>query len=245
MSYRTLTELESDVRTRYDIEGFTARHPSTQIIRWLNDAWRELRERITVDGSELFLSVTGETCTAIGPSTVGTGTFPGTILSGAGSFLISSSIIRSVMMKNGSSWVKLREASFDDALNWSDLSANSLPQAWCLAGVDFGHSSGSESAQVMRIMVMPPNNAARDFRVCGLSIMGGDLVAGDRIMTDFGMNEYLIKSCGVRLATRDDDVNLWQARKAELQECYSDILRRSKSRTPGRASRVDTRGRYR
>jgi len=237
-----MTELEADIRTRYDIEGFTARHPQAQIFRWINDAYRELRERITSDGSDIFMAMVGETCTATGPTTVGTGTFPGTILSGAGAFFTYTSIVKAVYAKFGSSWVRLREVSFDDALNWSDLSANSTPQAWCLAGVDFtADTAAVESDQGVRIMVMPPNEVAREFRVHGLQNVAADLTGTARFMTDLGFHEYLIRQCGVLLANRDDDVALWQARKAELQECYQDILRRCKNRTPGRSARVDTR----
>lgn len=243
-----MTELESDIRTRYDIEGFTARHPQAQIFRWVNDAWRDLRDRLTSDGSDVFLSMMGEICTATGPSTVGTGTFPGTILAGAGGFFTYTSIVKAVYMKAGSSWVPLRQISFEEALDWSDLSANSQPQAWCLAGVDFAYdSSGSpaETDQGMRIMVVPPNEVAREFRIHGLANVAADLGATARFMTDLGFHEYLIRYAGVLLSSRDDDVQLWQARKAELQECYQDILRRSKNRTPGRVSRVDTRTRGR
>jgi len=236
-----MTELEADIRTRYDIETFTARHPQAQIFRWVNDAYRDLRDRLTADGSLLFLQVVEDTCTETGVSAIGV---PGTVLDATlGSFEIWE-YVKEVHAKIGSAWVPLEEISIMDALTRTDLSSNGVPRYWFLAGVNRTSEAtgGANASQAMRIAVSPPNDAARSFRIVGVQYVV-DLVATDKLFTDLGLQEYLIRWNGVLLANRDDDVQLWQARKAELQECYQDILRRSKNRTPGRSVRSDTRTR--
>jgi hypothetical protein len=230
-----MTELEADVRFRYDLETFTARHPQANVFRLLNDAMRDFRDRLTVDGSSLFLTSMIILSSAVGPSAY----FPGTLIPfGSTKF----TFVRDVHLLEGTSWLPLREISYDDALNWTDLSSNSQPRAWCLAGVDVESAASTTTGQSMQIMVVPPNNTTRSYRVVGLATVA-DLGANDRVMTDLGMHEYAIRWVGLQLATRDDDVALWQARSAELQQCYQDSLKRAKNRTPGHSRRTDTRTR--
>ena len=238
-----MTELESDIRTRYDIEGFTARHPQAQIFRWVNDAYRELRTRLTVDGSLLFVTLLEVAQTVTGR----TAGYPGTLLTTTVGGFSSFQIVHEVHCLFGSSWVPLAERNLMDALTDTDNSSTGSPQGWCLVGLT-GESGAAQLGaialgQETRILIIPTLDSARTFRVIGLKSWEDVTDGTDHLYTDFGLWEYAIRYNGVLLANRDDDVQLWQARKAELQECYQDILRRSKNRTPGRAVRVNTRTR--
>lgn len=238
-----MTELESEIRTRYDIEGFTARHPQSEIFRWINDAFRDFKGRVTADGANTFLTVYESTCTATGPNVSG---IPGTVLADSLGLFSVFVAVQEVHAKIGSSWVPLKQIEMLDALTDTDLSFNCPPNSWFLAGVNriYESTPPTETGQGMRIAVSPPNDVQRLFRVLGV-VQTPDMVATDRIFTDLGIHEYAICWCGVQLANRDDDVNLWQGRMATLQACYADLLRRLKNATRGRASRVDTRTRGR
>src|SRR5512137_181258 len=126
MSYRTLAELESDIRFRYDIEGFTTRHPQTNIIRLLNDAYRALRDRLTSDGSLLFVSSTEGVETVTGR----TAGCPGTLLSVT--VFPSFIVVFEVHCLIGSSWVPLAHRHLMDALTDTDNSTTGTPRGWTL-----------------------------------------------------------------------------------------------------------------
>jgi hypothetical protein len=239
MSYRTLAEIESDIRFKYDIEGFTSRHPQTNLFRLINDAYRDLRDRLTSDGSLLFVSSTEATQTVTGRTTG----YPGTILTAAtfGSF----EIVHEVHCKVGSSWIPLRHSHLMDALTDTDDSTVGVPQAWALVGLDGETGGVTVTGQGQRILITPPLDAARSFRILGLKAWVDLDTVADRLFSDMGLLEYVVAHVGVVLAQRDDDVALYQARLLERDTVYKDLSKRAKRRDPAPARRVDVRRRHR
>lgn len=236
MSYRTMAELESDLRFKYDVEGFTSRHPQANLFRLINDAYRDLRDRLTSDGSLLFVTMQEAPSLTTG-KTLG---YPGTLLSGA--MFDGFSIVLEVHAKIGSSWIPLRHSHLADALTDTDDSTTGQPMAWCLAGLS-REASSTDGYQGQRILITPPINSVYYFRIVGvLSWVDLDTV-GDRLMTDMGLHEFVLASVGVALAQRDDDVALYQARILERETIYQDLKKRSKRRDPAPARRVDVRRR--
>jgi hypothetical protein len=237
MAYRTLAELESDIRYRFDIEGFTARHPQANLFRLINDAVRTLRERLTSDGSRLFVTTT-EAAQATTGRTAG---YPGTILDG---FLLYFTIVFEVHCLIGTSWIPLVHRHMMDALTDTDDSRTGIPQAWCLAGfTEVGHAGTGiiRPAQLEQILIFPPLDFPRTFRVIGLETWTELTASTDRIFSDFGVTEYVYASVGSAIAQRDDDVALFAARRQELEIVYQDLKNRSKQREPAPTRRVDVR----
>lgn len=239
MSYRTLAELESDIRYRYDIEGFTARHPQAQIFRLINDAYRALRDRLTSDGATLFLVSLEGTQTTVGKSA----NYPGTVLANSIFGNNNLSVITEVHCKVGGYWRPLAHHSFADALTDSDAATTGVPQAWALAGVSLESASGTSTGQALNILITPALDQVREFRVVG-TLSWSDLTsATDRMMTDLGLHEYIIASVGVDLIIRDDNAALWDRRFAERERVYADVRKRTKHRDPGPKRRIDVRWR--
>lgn len=235
MSYRTLAEVETEIRFRFDLEGFTSRHPQTNVFRLINDVYRDLRDRLTSEGSTLFISSTEATQSTTGR----TSGYPGTLLTAA--TFPSFSIVHEVHCLIGSSWVPLAHRSLADALTETDNSSTGVPMAWCLAGVNA--ESGSSTGQQLQLLITPALDVARTFRVLGLKSWTYLTQTTDRIYTDLGLDGYIMAAVGVILVARDDDVELYQARVAERELAYQEIKKRSKRRDPAPMRRVDVRSR--
>jgi hypothetical protein len=237
-----MAELEADIRYRYDLEGFTARHPQANIFRLINDAYRDLRDRLTSDGSLLFVT----TAQAAESSTGVTTGYPGTLL--ANPALGEFTTVLEVHCQIGTSWVPLRHRHLMDALTDTDDSATGTPQCWSLVGLstETGGVTGLLTGSEMRILITPPiDTAGRYFRVVGVRRWDDLTLANDRLMTDFGLGEYVVAKVGLVVGGRDDDVNIYAARRLEVETIYQDLKKRSKRRDPSPARRVDVRSRGR
>ncbi len=241
MSYRTLAELEADIRYRYDIEGFTSRHPQVNIIRLINDAYRTLRDRLTSDGSMLFVTSTEATQSTIG-RTIG---YPGTILSTTIQSFPSFTIVHEVHCLVGSSWVPLAHRHLMDALTDTDNSTTGVPQGWTLVGLS-GESGPDQmgalaTKQEQRILILPSLDTARTFRVLGVKSWEDITASTDHLYTDMGLWDYVMAEIGLVIAMRDDDVQLYKDRLLEKDQVYKDIKHRALMRAPAAARRVDVR----
>lgn len=237
MSYRTLAELEADLRFKYDLEGFTARHPQTNVFHLLNDAYRDIRDRLTSDGVHVFVTSTEATQSTTG-RTVG---YPGTLLTVA--TFAGFQTVLDVHYLRGNSWIPLRHAALMDALTYSDNSVGGDPLSWSLAGVDA--ETGAGSGQSLQVLISPPLTAARTFRIVGVKSWTYLSTSTDRIYVDLGIDKYLLAAVGLVIATRDDDVALYGARAQEVEAAYSDVKKRSSRRAPVATRRIDVRRRRR
>jgi hypothetical protein len=226
MATRTLADLEADIRYRYDLAGFTARHPQADIFRLINDAYRTFRDRLTTDGCRLFTVASEATVTTIGR----TAHYPGTILPAAS--FASFATVDEVHCKYGSSWRPLRHIQFAAALNWTDLSQSAPPQAWCLA------------TQSIDVLVVPSLDSARQFRIVGLPPWTTLTSGTDTIPIDLGAQEFIWAYVGAVVGARDDDVNAIGVRMQAVDLVYADLRRRFKAREPS-ARRVNVRGEVR
>lgn len=234
MSYRTLAELESDIRYRYDIESMTDRHPQANIFRLINDAMRSLRDRLTSSGSTLFLTTTEASQTTTGA----TSGYPGTLLS---STFGSWAFVREVHVKIGTTYASLMHREFTDALTRFDGVSTGVPESWSMAGIS---NVGSPlTGQTANILITPALDVARIFRIIGVASWLDLSTGTDRIATDLGFHEYIVAAVGCDLALRDDDAKLHPVRFAERERIYADIKSRSLRREPTGVQRVDVRRR--
>lgn len=240
MSYRTLAELEADIRYRYDVEGFTARHPQAQIFRLINDAYRSVRDRLTSDGSMLFVVPFEAEQTEIGRTSglAGLG-YPGTLLNLT---RVAVQTVYDVHCKVGTNWRKLEHVSFADSLTEFDGEQIGEPRCWCVAGIT-QETGSSKSDQAINVMVLPCLDTPRYFRILGVPLWTDTTTSTDRLMTDFGLHEYVMAAVGLDLVMRDDDVQLWDKRFAERERVYADLRKRTAHRDPSPMRRVDVRGR--
>jgi hypothetical protein len=236
MAFLTLGEIDQQIRYRFDVENFLARHPKARIIELINQAYREIRDRLTADGAHVFVRSVEMAVTDVGP----TSGYPGTILTAVGAQIFDT--VREVHVKIGTSWIPLREVDIQDALNWSDLSCNAQPQAWCLAGLNYEVAVSPVTVQTIRVMVMPPNDAVRSFRIIGTLEFDGINENETRLMNNIGMCECVINWVGLKIFFRDEDLTKYQLLKQEYAESYAALLHRIKNRTPGNTRRVDVRG---
>lgn len=237
MSYRTLAEVEAEIRYRFDLEGFTSRHPQVNIFRLINDVYRDLRDRLTSEGSMLFVTSTEATQSTTGR----TSGYPGTLLTAA--TFPSFQIVHEVHCLLGSSWFPLAHRHLMDALTDSDNSTAGTPQGWCLVGLDA--EAGASTGQQQQILILPALDTSRTFRVLGLKSWTYLATSTDRIYTDMGLDGYIMAAVGVIMAQRDDDVALYQARVLERETIYKDVKKRANRRDPAPARRVDVRRRAR
>lgn len=237
MSYRTLVDLDADIRYRYDLLGFESRHPQANVYALINDAYRTLRDRLTSDGSLVFISSTEGSQTTTGR----TSGYPGTLLSSQifGTF----TIVHEVHVQVGVSWVPLAHRSLADALTHTDNSTTGCPNAWALAGVSA--ESGAYDRQGLQVLIIPSLDQVRTFRVLGLKSWTDLTSHTDRILTDMGFHEFIMAYVGLAIANRDDDVQLYEKRFIEVERVYQDLKLRAKRRDPAPTRRIDVRSRRR
>lgn len=240
MSFQTLEQLEQSIRWRRDVEKFTNRHTPSALFRVINDEIRKLRARLTADGSTVFLKAIEGLQSTTG-RTVG---FPGTLLTATSLAVFEA--VRSVAFQYGSGWFALKPIGFDDAMVGADSQKIGEPQGWCLGGIDIEASNTTGSTgQHMQIVVAPSLDVPRTFMVRGLVGWIDMMNPTDRIFTDFGIDSYLIAVVGLRIADRDDDVELYDRLTNEVNVAYGDIRHRSKMAQLGPRQRTDVRGRHR
>ena len=232
-----MADLESDIRYRFDLEGFSARHPTDHIYRMINDAYRDLRDRLSSDGSQLFVSVVES-----GQLPGRTPGYPGTVIDDG--FLTVFTIVHEVHCLLGASWMPLRHVHLQDALTNSDNSQTGVPMSWALVGIDNETQLTTPVyGQTVNVLIIPPLDQTRSIRIIGVKGWNDLRAPTDKLMTDIGLQEYVLASVGVILAQRDDDAALYGARLQERERTYEDLKHRSKRRDPGQARRVDVRRR--
>lgn len=222
MTVRTLAQLEQNIRFRWDIKGFEARHPQADIFRLINDAYAALRERLTSDGIDIY-------CTSIEASAAVTGAttgYSGTILplSRFGYF----TMVLDVHAFVNNAWQKLPQKNMGDASNWQV--GNAWPYAWAECGnVD---ELGPHEGQSLRILITPALVSNVAFRVVGLRPWQPLSGVADVINLGYNEEEFIITSVGAVIATRDEDAaSQANARLALREAAYAEIARTLKSRT--------------
>jgi len=229
-----LGDIETEIRSLYDCEGFEARHPQAAILRRINSAYVGLRERATREGSPYFLTPFGGTATEQ-PSQVAT--LPGDVLTcNAGITLVSS-----VAVQVGSRWLPLRAASLEEAYA-QPSGATGIPSAWAQLGVN-SEGPATATEQHANILVWPRLDAARVFRGFGLAAWNYLTSASAVIWDEIGARDYVIAAVGVDLAIRDDDVALYERRTVERERAWAEVSARLRARIPNNVQRVNMRGR--
>lgn len=235
---RTLADLDTDIRFLFDLVGFENRHSQAAIFRRINTNYRIIRDKLTSAGSPLFL-VTSEVVQSMGGRTTG---YSGTLLSDA--VMLTFSYVKAVMVKDGSSWLPLREAAREEFDYADGGERKGRPEAFCVQGVSV-EAGVSEDTQHLGIVVWPSLDQARSFRVTGLREWVDLMTSTDAIVDNIGICDYLIAAVGVELTSRDDDEKLYLARMADRDRLEKEILRQATNRSPGNVRRVNVRRRLR
>lgn len=219
MSYRTLTELEADIRYQFDLEGFTARHPQAQVFRLVNESVRQMRKLVTEMGSSQYLATVAGT---VGPGA--TSGYHGSIVAVAGGASIE--MVRDVQAQgNNGEWYRLPELTIaNETVDGESDAQTGIPEAWILRGWDV-ETSGSASAQSRQVMVIPPSNSTYNLRLVVLKTWT-DAISTDRIMADSMNLEWVKWHVGVKLAERDEDAAALQRRGAALVKIEEDMRTR-------------------
>jgi hypothetical protein len=233
MSYRTLADIEADIRFRFDVETFTVRHPQATIFRLINDAYRSFRDRLTSGGSNQFLSSVEATQSTTGR----TSGYPGTLITAA--TLLVFSVIREVHWLLGTSWRKLEYVDLADALTNTDDSRTGMPMSWTTLGVT-AETSSSVTVQGQNIVIIPPLDAARTFRVIGLAAWTDLSTSTDRLLIDAGILEYLVAYVGCILCDRDKEPEVFANRMQQREVAFAGLRSTLNRRTPA-AQRVNAR----
>lgn len=235
---RTLADLETDIRFLYDLIGFENRHPQATVFKRINANYRSLRDRLTSAGSPLFLSSTEVTQATTGRTVA----YSGTLLSDA--VMSTFGIVKSVMVKNGSSWLPLQEVYAGELDVFDGGEVTGIPTKWCAVGVS-AESGTSATTQHLGVVVWPSLDMTRTFRVTGLRAWTDLTLGTDAIPDNMGLCDWLVAAVGLELTNRDDNEKLWVARKKDADDLYQEILCRSKMRTGGSRQRVNVRARGR
>jgi hypothetical protein len=240
MSSRTLADLETEIRFLYDLEGLTTRHTQVAIFRRINANYRTLRDRLTSEGCTLLLASIEAQQTVIGRTTGYSGTLlSDTLLTVSGNGFV---IVTDVAVQVGASWLAMRHANAGEAEQDTDGVTTGIPSRWGLQGVS---NEVGATEQHQGVLVWPALDAARNFRVTGLPAWP-ELLLGTNVIADgLGLLDWVIAAVGVEVASRDDDVALYQARVGEREAKLVEVRKRAMRRAPGAVRRVNVRTRGR
>jgi len=208
MSYRTLSELESDVRDQFDLVGLTTRYPQALIFRLLNEGIRSVRKIATEAGSSAYLAMTTATLSA-GATSGRHGTLA--VLPGG----VSLDMVRDVMAQSSNGeWYRLPEIPPQyECVDGTKDTDTGEPQGWILAEYDIETSTGAETSQSRRILITPPASATFNLRIRYLPTWT-DAISTTKIMADSTNLAWVVWDVGCRLAERDEDMAALQRRVA-------------------------------
>jgi len=239
MPARTLAQLQDNLLYRYDLTGFTARHPQVSVFRLINDAYREYRERLTSDGVDVFVSSVELTDNTIGKSAAQ----HGTQLSGLDGF--NFTVVREVVVKWGGIWMPLVEVAPAELVRLNPMCASGIPQYWSAVHRSEEIGSIADELQWVRIVVTPCTTAPTMFRVTGLRNWSEMTASNDAIYVDFGAEDYIQVHVGLAMAERDEDVNLTPMRREAVESTYRKWLKILSARNPNAVQRTSARRRSR
>ena len=239
MPARTLAQLQDNLLYRYDLTGFTARHPQVSVFRLINDAYREYRERLTSDGVDILL----QNVEAL-ENTVGrTAAQQGTQLSGLDAFNFTA--VREVVVYAYGNWVTLTEVAPSELVRLNPSCVSGTPQYWSAVHRSEEIGSIADEQQWVRVIVTPCLATPTTFRVTGLKNWAEMTSATDSIYVDFGAEDFIQAHIGLMIAERDDDVNLAPMRRDSLEATYRKWLRLLSARNPNAVQRAPARRRSR
>lgn len=220
MSYRTLTELEADIRYQFDLEGFTPRHPQAQVFRLINESYRSMRKIVTEMGSSQYLVTVAGT---VGPGS--TSGYHGAIVAITGGASIDS--VREVQAQGSSGeWCRLPELAIaNETIDGERDTQTGAPEAWILRGWDAESVTVTPTSQSRQVLVIPPPNAVYNLRLVVLKVWA-DAIATDLILADSTNLEWVKWKVGVKIAERDDDAPALQRRREELSKLEAEMATR-------------------
>ena len=252
---RTLAELETEIRWKYDIEGFTARHTQAAIFRQINAAYRALRTKLASAGykgfnkaSEATRTEAGEIVSASGKNAPHNGTVFRPTVQFTGSVYVGYKTIDSIAVKDGSRWVPLRLCNQTASEYDVDGLTTGTPHSWAPIGLSNEVAvAGLSNIPGIEVEVWPAAGEAYTYRVDGLPNWI-DLTTGtDEIWDVIGALDHVVACVGVDLIGRDEDVTgaIVQARYAEREATYQACLKAAKAMMPNETRRANVRGRGR
>jgi hypothetical protein len=235
VSVKTVAQIEDAIRYRADLEGFQARHPQARIVTLINDAYRDLRARLTADGSPLFLQGYEGVESTVGRAAG----YPGSVL-----FITTCkyTLVKSVSVQSSSgAWLALTPISVDDALCRPDLDSVGCPLAYCVCGTT-AEVSLISTDQWATICVVPALDSARRFLVRGLPLSPA-LTISSSLTTDYGLDRYLVATVAAQCCSRDQESGLRDDLLAEANAAYVSLRKLSKIANLTPRVRQDVRGR--
>jgi hypothetical protein len=200
MGYRTLTELESDIRYQFDLDGFEQRHTQAQIFRLVNESIREMRKLVTERGSSQYLATVAATA---GPSA--SSGYSGSLVTFYGGADPRVEMVRRVMAQGPSGgWYQLDQIPLQYlAADGTRDDITGKPTGWVLLGWNVEKIQSSPSSQYRQVLIVPPLNSTYNLRVIYLPGWT-DAISTDRVMDDNGNLEWVKWRVGCKVAERDN-----------------------------------------
>lgn len=202
----TLSQLRSDIQYQCDIIGATARHPSANQNRLINQSIQRFREKISNEGAQQYLvSSTGSL--GIGA----TSPYPFYVLDATA---VSPSLVRSYGLDitvEGETR-SLLHVPFNDRDKYGGARNRAMPLAW-------------SNFQTAKIAVLPPSDTAYTYVLWYLPVLAD--LSGDSDTFDgvAGWEEYIVWDVCCRIISRDTYPEAWQIATAQRQETWADIVK--------------------
>lgn len=238
MAYtRTITQLIADVRTRTSTGGAVARHPDSEITRFLVESLQSLRALLTDAGSQRF--VTKLDLDTLNPSS----DIPGAIglqmvnAADTADYMVES--IQSIRVLDSARWRELRRVSLPELLSYAAISSDGKPEVWADAGVPtLTQPSVMANAPAVRIVYLAPwvgtSADALTGKIFAVGVQGMPSVgASDAVCLEQYGFEWVIADAGLKVATRDNDAQetaqLLMAARADAEKRMLSTISRERS----------------
>jgi hypothetical protein len=202
----TLTQLQTDIQYQCDIIGATARHPSANQTRLINQAIQRFREKITNEGAQHYLVSTS--------STLGTGPtspYPFYVLDLSA---VSPSLVRTygIDIKIGSETRSLLHVPFQDRDQYGGGLVRGVPVAWA-------------HYQTAKVAILPPAGSAYTYVAWYLPVFTDLSAGGDTFDGVAGWEDFIVWDVVCRIIARDTYPEAWQIAQQHKLESWNDIVR--------------------
>jgi len=164
MATRTASELLADIRWQADIENLTNRYSDTQLLRLVNQAFRDVRQLLFVHSAPCVVATVEATH---GGSTGASSGWAGTLLDLSAESIPGIAAVERLAAQVEGEWVDLTPISITQASDWSrahGFGESGPPENYAIVGVEAEQAASADGTQ-LQILILPAMDQLYSFQL--------------------------------------------------------------------------------
>lgn len=205
---RTLLELRGDVRKKADVEGALARHPDTDLTRYINQGAAAFRDLLVESRGRLSLRAAPVEITTV---------------DGTSLYAVPGELLQLLSVRHKSTGEQLRDFTTEDETGLRSSGGSRGPR-YQLQGAN--------------LELLPTPSAGTVYVVDFVSAHMDLVADGDTFEGYNGWEDYVVSWAARTIATRDDEPGLYALCSQEMAEVATRIRKHAPHRDAARPERV-------